>query len=132
MLAKRGARHGSVQRVIREGRSMKMSGTMGLLKDTFKDFSDDECPVRAAALSYYIVFSLPPLLILILLIAGAVFDPAQVQHALSEQMGSFMGPTGAEEIGTIMSQAERPGGRGLKAVLGVAAIIFGATGSFLQ
>jgi membrane protein len=111
---------------------MKMTGTMGLLKDALKDFSDDECPVRAAALSYYIVFSLPPLLILILLIAGAVWDPAQVQHALSEQMGGFMGPKGAEEIGTIMNQAEQPGGRGLKGVLGVAAIIFGATGSFLQ
>jgi membrane protein len=111
---------------------MKMTGMMGLLKDTFKDFSDDECPVRAAALSYYIVFSLPPLLILILLIASAVFDPAEVQRALTEQMGGFMGPQGAQEIGTIMQEAERPGGRGLKAVLGIAAIVFGATGSFLQ
>jgi membrane protein len=111
---------------------MKMSGTMGLLKDTFKDFSDDECPVRAAALSYYVVFSLPPLLILILLIASAVFDPAEVQRTLSQQMGGFMGAQGAQEIGNIMQQAERPGGRGIKAVLGIAAIIFGATGSFLQ
>jgi membrane protein len=111
---------------------MKMTGMVGLLKDAGKDFMDDECPVRAAALSYYIVFSLPPLLILILLIAGAVFEPAQVQQALNEQMGSFMGPQGAQEIGTIMEEAERPGGKGLKAVLGIAAIIFGATGSFLQ
>jgi membrane protein len=111
---------------------MKTSGMMGLLKDTFKDFSDDECPVRAAALSYYIVFSLPPLLILILLIASAVFDPAEVQRALATQMGGFMGPQGAQEIGTIMQEAERPGGKGLKAVLGIAAIVFGATGSFLQ
>lgn len=111
---------------------MKAKGWFGLLKDTFKDFSDDECPVRAAALSYYIVFSLPPLLILILLIASAVFDPAEVQRALTQQMGGFMGPQGAQEIGTIMQEAERPGGRGLKAVLGIAAIVFGATGSFLQ
>ncbi|HEU4885394.1 MAG TPA: YihY/virulence factor BrkB family protein [Longimicrobium sp.] len=109
-----------------------MSGTMGLLKDTFKDFSDDECPVRAAALSYYVVFSLPPLLILILLIASALFDPAEVQRTLTEQMGGFMGAQGAQEIGTIMQEAERPGGRGIKAVLGIAAIVFGATGSFLQ
>ncbi|MBW3570960.1 MAG: YihY/virulence factor BrkB family protein [Gemmatimonadetes bacterium] len=97
-----------------------------------KDFLDDECPVRAAALSYYIVFSLPPLLILLLLIASAVFEPAQVQRVLTEQMGSFTGPGAAAEIATIMESAERPGGRGLKAVLGIAAIIFGATGSFLQ
>ncbi len=111
---------------------MNAKGTFGLLKDAGKDFMDDECPVRAAALSYYIVFSLPPLLILILLIASAVFDPAEVQRALTEQMGSFMGPQGAQEIGTIMTEAEKPGGRGLKAVLGIAAIVFGATGSFLQ
>lgn len=111
---------------------MKMTGMMGLLKDAGKDFMDDECPVRAAALSYYIVFSLPPLLILILLIASAVFDPAEVQRVLTEQMGGFMGAEGAQEIGTIMQEAERPGGKGLKAVLGIAAIIFGATGSFLQ
>ena len=77
---------------------MNVKGTIGLLKDTFKDFSDDECPVRAAALSYYTVFSLPPLLILILLIAGSVFDPAQVQQALTEQMGGLMGAKGAVEI----------------------------------
>lgn len=111
---------------------MKVGGMTGLLKDTFKDFSDDECPVRAAALSYYIVFSLPPLLILILLIASAVFDPAEVQRAVTQQMGGFMGAQGAQEIGSIMQQAERPGGRGLKALLGIAAIVFGATGSFLQ
>jgi membrane protein len=111
---------------------MNAKGTMGLLKDAFKDFSDDECPVRAAALSYYVVFSLPPLLILILLIASALFDPAEVQRALTEQMGGFMGAQGAQEIGTIMQEAERPGGRGLKAVLGIAAILFGATGSFIQ
>jgi membrane protein len=111
---------------------MKVGGMTGLLKDAFKDFSDDECPVRAAALSYYVVFSLPPLLILILLIASAVFDPAEVQRALTQQMGGFMGPQGAQEIGTIMQEAERPGGRGLKALLGIAAIVFGATGSFLQ
>ena len=111
---------------------MDVKGTFGLLKRAFKDFSDDECPRMAAALSYFTVFSLPPMLILILLIAGMVFDPAQVQEALQTQMGSLMGSAGAEEVATIMQQAERPGGRGLKAVLGIAAVIFGATGAFMQ
>lgn len=111
---------------------MDVKGTFGLLKRAFKDFSDDECPRMAAALSYYTVFSLPPLLILILLIAGMVFDPAQVQEALQTQMGSLMGSAGADEVATIMQQAEQPGGRGLKAILGIAAVTFGATGAFLQ
>jgi membrane protein len=107
-------------------------GIFGLVKNSFKDFMDDDCPRMAAALSYYTVFALPPLLILLLLIAGAVFDPQQVQNTIQTQMGSLMGASGAEEIGTIINQAERPGGRGLKAVLGVGALILGATGAFLQ
>lgn len=107
-------------------------GVFAMLKDAGKDFMDDECPRLAAALSYYTVFALPPLLILILLIAGAVFDPQQVQNTLQTQMGSLMGSAGAEEIGTIMNQAERPGGRGFKAVLSVGALVLGATGAFLQ
>lgn len=107
-------------------------GIFGLVKNSFKDFMDDECPRMAAALSYYTVFALPPLLILLLLIAGAVFDPQQVQSSIQTQMGSLMGASGAQEIGTIINQAERPGGRGIKAVLGVGALILGATGAFLQ
>jgi membrane protein len=107
-------------------------GIFTMLKDTAKDFMDDECPRLAAALSYYTVFALPPLLILLLLIAGAVWDPADVQRAIQTQMGSLMGASGAEEIGTIINQAERPGGKGIKAVLGVGALILGATGAFLQ
>ena len=91
------------QRAAKEG--------VGLLKQTFQDFSEDECPMRAAALSYYTVFALPPLLILLLLIAGAVFDPQQVQDAIQTHMGSLMGSEGAQEIGNIIRQAERPGGR---------------------
>jgi membrane protein len=107
-------------------------GIFAMLKDTAKDFMDDECPRMAAALSYYTVFALPPLLILLLLIAGAVWDPADVQNAIQTQMGSLMGSQGAQEIGNIINQAERPGGKGIKAVLGVGALILGATGAFLQ
>jgi membrane protein len=107
-------------------------GIFVMLKDTARDFMDDECPRMAAALSYYTVFALPPLLILLLLIAGAVWDPKDVQEAIQTQMGSLMGSQGAQEIGTIINQAERPGGRGIKAVLGVGALILGATGAFLQ
>jgi membrane protein len=114
------------------GKAAAAKGIFTLLKDSVKDFMDDECPRLAAALSYYTVFALPPLLILLLLIAGAVWDPADVQRAIQTQMGSLMGASGAEEIGTIINQAERPGGKGIKAVLGVGALILGATGAFLQ
>lgn len=102
-----------------------------LLKESFKDFSDDECPRMAAALSYYTIFSLPPLLILILTLVGVFMDPADVQGALARQIEALMGPSGAEGVQTMIAQTERPG-RGVAAVLGIGALLFGATGAFIQ
>jgi len=53
-----------------------------LIKASVRDFMDDDCTTMAAALSYYTVFSLPPLLVLILLLVGAVMDPQDVQGSL--------------------------------------------------
>ena len=105
----------------------------GILRESAKDFIDDDCPTMAAALSYYTIFSLPPLLVLILTIAGALLEPAEVERALQGQLGSLMGPEGAEGIRTILQSAEEPGGkRGVAAVIGVVTLLIGATGAFAQ
>jgi membrane protein len=105
----------------------------GLLKGTVKDFLDDNCTLLAAALSYYTVFSLPPLLILLLMMAGAVWDPQDVQNAIHTQIGGLLGPSGAEGVKTMMQHAEQPEARGvLPTLVGIGALIFGATGAFIQ
>jgi membrane protein len=112
--------------------AMGVGEVFGLLKETFKDFGEDECPRMAAALSYYTVFALPPLLILILLVVGAFWEPTEVQRTLQEQMGGMMGSSAAQEVGTMIQQAERPQGRGLGWVLGIGTLVLGATGAFMQ
>lgn len=104
-----------------------------LLKHAAKEFVADECPRMAAALSYYTIFSLPPILILILLIVGLVMEPADVQGAMESQLQGLMGPAGGEQVRTIIEQSEQPGaGRPLAAILGIGALIFGATGAFIE
>lgn len=104
-----------------------------LLRQTFKGFSEDDCPTMAAALSYYTVFSLPPLLVLLLTILGAVVDPRDIQGSIETQMREAMGPAGAGQVRTILANAERPGAGGmLPTVLSVAALLLGATGVFGQ
>jgi membrane protein len=106
---------------------------LDLIKTTFKEFSDDDAPRMAAALSYFTVFSLPPLLILIIMIAGLLFDPQQIEGQLMQQIGSALGPEGAEQIRTMIRNADRPGSGGtLMTVLSIAALIVGATGAFGQ
>jgi membrane protein len=104
-----------------------------LLKDSINSFIEDDCPTMAAALSYYTVFSLPPLLVLLLAILGAVLDPQDIQGTIESQMRDAMGPAGAEQIRTILTNADRPdSGGALPAVLSVLALLLGATGVFGQ
>jgi membrane protein len=109
------------------------NSTVALLKQTFKEFSEDECPRMAAALSYYTVFSLPPLLVLILLLLGIFMSPGDVQGTFEQQLQGLMGPAGGEQVRTIIEQAERPdAGRPLAAILSIGALLFGATGAFVE
>lgn len=105
----------------------------GLLKATLKEFVDDEAPRLAAALSYYTVFSLPPLLFLVTMLAGALWDPQEIHGRLAAEIGSVIGPEGARQIREMVEQVDRPGtGGALATVLGIAALLFGATGAFAQ
>jgi membrane protein len=87
----------------------------------------------AAALSYYTIFSLPALLVLLLLLVGSVMNANDVRGGLESQMQSLMGPSAGEQVRTIIEKAdEKPGGGALPTILGIAGLIFGATGAFGQ
>jgi membrane protein len=112
---------------------MRRRGLIQVVKDTVNGFSEDDCPTMAAALSYYTVFSLPPLLVLLLTLLGAVMDPQDIQGNLEAQMRSAMGPAGAQQVHTILANADRPGAGGLvPTILSVVALLLGATGVFGQ
>src|SRR5215218_3781227 len=103
-----------------------------LLKKSGKDFGEDECPRMAAALAYYIVFAMPAMLILLLMIGSVFVSRDTVQEALSGQFGSMIGPEGAKMVTTMISQAKQPGGGVIATILGIGAVVLGATGAFMQ
>jgi membrane protein len=112
---------------------MGLKETFALVKDCGKDFIEDDCPTQAAALSYYTIFSLPPLMVLIMMILGALVDPQDIRGQLETQIGALMGPSATEQIRTILQQARGPGsGALLPTVLSITALILGATGAFGQ
>ena len=98
---------------------MRPGEVIALLADSVRDFSRDECPTQAAALSYYTIFSLPPLLAVLLLILGSVLDPRDVQGQLEQQIGALMGPTAVDQIRTILQQARGGHDRRIWAAVGV-------------
>ena len=106
---------------------------LSFVRKILQDFSDDGCGVRAAALAYYTIFALPPLLILLIMVVGLVWDPAEVQRALETQFANMVGPDGGAAIHDMLAHARRPASGGVFATtLGIALLMFGALGAFIQ
>ena len=110
---------------------MEQQSWLGTIKTAFKDFMEDKCPMRAAALSYYTAFALPPLLILLTMIAGAVWSPDEVAGALESQFAGMIGPDGARTVRDMVNTGERSNGA-LGTILGFAGLLFGATGALVS
>jgi membrane protein len=103
-----------------------------LIWHTIKSFSADGCGRMAAALSYYTIFSLPPLLVLVMLLVGLIVDEQTVRELVTGQIGSLLGPRGAEQVAQLIQNARNPEFGSLTAIVGVVALLLGATGAFTE
>jgi len=110
---------------------MKLTEIPGLLKQTASDWSEDKASRLAAALAYYTIFSLAPLLIIAIAVAGAVFGDEAARGQIEAQLGGMVGPSGAKAIQDMIQNASRPGSGGVLAtIIGIVVLIFGASGVF--
>src|SRR5690606_9251884 len=111
--------------------NMSASDIIDLIKQTFKEWSEDKASRLAAALAYYTVFSIPPLLILLISILGQVLDQEIVQEQILSQTGQLVGAQGREGIELILENAEPPGNQELiPALISLVILFFGASGVF--
>ena len=106
----------------------------GLLKQTFQEWLADKAPQLGAALAYYTVFSLAPLILVLLAIIGVIFrdDPAGAWNKITQQMSYFLDPSTLEVVQNIAQKASEPGKSTIATIIGVALAIFGASGVFGQ
>ena len=103
-----------------------------VLRSTFRDFLADDCPQLAAALSYYAVFSLPPLLMIVISIAGMLAPRDEVRGEVTSQIETFFGGDAAEQITSMADYASVSGKSTAGLLIGLAVLIFGATGLMAQ
>jgi membrane protein len=105
-----------------------------LLKQTFQEWLQDKAPQLGAALAYYTVFSLAPLILVLLAIVGVVFrhDPAGVWNKLTQQMSYFLDQRAVQVVQNIAQKASQPGKSTIATIIGIALGLFGATGVFGQ
>lgn len=104
----------------------------GLLKETFDEWNEDKASRLAAALAYYTVFSLAPLLIIAIAIAGSIFGEEAARGEIVGQIQGLVGKSGAEVIETAIKNANQPQTGTIASIISIIALLFGATGVFSQ
>ncbi len=103
-----------------------------LIKAAAKEWSDDNAPRLGAALAYYTLFSLAPMLIVAIAVAGAVFGDEAARGQIVGQLQGLVGVDGGHAIQAMLESARKPTSGVIATVVGLAAFLFGATGAFAE
>jgi membrane protein len=105
-----------------------------LLKETVEEWNKDKASKLAAALAYYTVFALAPLLILIIAIAGIVLGDDAARGEISRQLQGLIGSEGANFIESAIQNANQPGSDAgiIASIISIVVLLFGATGVFTE
>lgn len=98
--------------------------------DTVNHFSDDHATDWAAALAYYTLFSVAPLLLIAIALAGLIFGAEAARGEIMTQIEGLIGSTGAKAVQTMLASASQQGTSIAAAIIGFAILIWGAAGIF--
>lgn len=123
----------SIIRGKKERMGMKPKNLLEIFKQTFKEWNEDKAPRLAAALSYYTVFSLAPLLVLVIAITSFIIgNNVDIRNEIMRHLHGLVGPQGAEIVSTLIERNSQPGSGILATIIGIVTLLLGATGVFGQ
>jgi membrane protein len=103
-------------------------GPLFLLKQTFADWSEDRATRLSAALAYYALFSIAPLLLIAIAVAGLVFGQEAAQGQVFAQLRGLVGDEGAAALQEITQNARRTDSGIAAGLIGLGLLLFGASG----
>lgn len=105
---------------------------IGLLRQTVDEWMEDKAMRLSAALAYYSVFSLAPLLIIAISVAGVVFGEEAARGAIERQLTGSIGQESANAVEEMIEGAHQSDSSGIMAIVGVIVLLFSASGVFGQ
>jgi membrane protein len=117
------------QRIV-DQTPMKLNDVFPLLKQTFTEWNADKAPRLGAALAYYTVFSLAPLLVLAVAIAGFFFGQEAAQQEVLNQARGLLGEEGTGAVEQMIENASQPSSGIVATIIGIVTLLFGASGAF--
>ena len=101
-----------------------------MLKEAFAAWQEDYAPSMGAALSYYTMFSIAPLLLIVIAVAGLLFGEEAARGALVAQLEGLMGNEGARAIESMIESVNKPAQGIVATVVGIGTLLLGATTVF--
>lgn len=109
-----------------------MGKYFAVVKQTFKEFGEDKAPRLGAALAYYTIFSIGPLLLIAVAMAGVFYGQEAAQGRISEELSKVFGAQMAEAMEQMIVAAAKPASGTAATIIGVVTLLFGASGVFSQ
>jgi membrane protein len=103
-----------------------------LVGETYSEMLDDKVFKMTAALSYYTLLSLSPLLIIVIAIAGFIFGEEAARGQIVAQMEGLIGHAGAEVVQLIIQNASAPASGIVATIISIVVIILGSLGAFIE
>jgi membrane protein len=113
-------------------RPRRFASMWELTKKSFSAWVDDYAASMGAALAYYTLFSLAPLLLLVISVGGLAFGEDAARGAVVAQLGGLIGTEGAVAIQGLMKSAGRPAVGILGSIISIVTLIAGATSIFAE
>ncbi len=111
---------------------MNLMSIFNLSKTAVMSWIDDFAPSMGAALAYYTVFSIAPLLIIVIAVAGLVFDQQAAQEAIIAQAQGLLGAEGTDAIKAMLENAQQPKEGIFAGTISVVMLFIGATTVFAE
>jgi membrane protein len=116
--------------MLRHAMPMDAKKLWSMAKDTGNEWLDDDASRLAAALAFYTLLSIAPLLVLLVAVAGLILGDAAARGEVAGQLNAFMGSQASEGIQALLSTAQSPTEGVMATIISMVVLFFGASGVF--
>jgi membrane protein len=107
-----------------------LKAVWGVVRDTVSDWITHNASSLGAALAFYTLFSIAPILVIAMAVAGSVFGPNAAETRVLGEMRELLGDAGANAVQGLLASAHQSGVKGIAAAIGIVTLMVGATSVF--
>jgi membrane protein len=111
---------------------MKLSTAFKLFWEAVQGWSRDNVPRLGASLAYYSLFSIAPVLVIVIAIVGSIFGPEAVRGEIAAQVDDLVGTQGGKALQALIEAASRERGGLVATLVGTGTFLIAASGAFLE